>query len=62
MCECVYECVLLLPLLLFTVVVVVAAVAAAVVVVVVVAAGVARAAFGARCARKGEDKLDYCYV
>ena len=56
-----YECVLLLPLLLFTVVVVVAAVAAAVVVV-VVAAGVARAAFGARCARKGEDKLDYCYV
>ena len=61
MCECVYECVLLLPLLLFTVVVVVVAVAA-VVVVVVVAAGVARAAFGARCARKGEDKLDYCYV
>ena len=51
----------LLALLLFTVVVVVAAVAAAVVVV-VVAAGVARAAFGARCARKGEDKLDYCYV
>ena len=43
-----------------SVAVVVAAVAAAVVV--VVAAGVARAAFGARCARKGEDKLDYCYV